>query len=104
MVIELVHIGFDNFLVMNRVVAIASLNSEPIKRTMQEAKTKGLLIDMTHGRRTKAVIFTDDEHVVLSALAPETISSRLQTGRGESYLVRGGSVLKPEQSDERGEP
>ena len=97
MVIELVHIGFDNFLAANRVIAIASVNSGPIKRAMQEAKTKGLLIDMTHGRRTKAIIFSDSGHVFLAALAPETITGRLQTSRV-------GTVLRPEQSDEKGEP
>ena len=97
MVMELVHIGFDNFLAMNRVIAIASINSEPIKRATQEAKNKGLLVDMTHGRRTKAVIFTDSGHIILAALAPETITGRLQVSRG-------GFVLRPEQSDERGEP
>jgi len=48
---------------MNRVIAIASVDSEPIKRAMQEAKNKGLLVDMTHGRKTKAVIFTDSGHI-----------------------------------------
>jgi len=96
MAIELVHIGFGNILAMKRVIAIASPNSAPIKRTIQEAKTKGLLIDMTNGRRTKAVIFTDSEHIILAALAPETISGRLQASRG-------GSVLRPEPSNEKGE-
>ncbi len=96
MVIELVHIGFDNFLAMNRVIAIASLNSEPIKRTIQEGKNKGLLVDMTHGRKTKAVIFTDSGYIFLTALAPETVSGRLQVGRG-------GSVPRLEPSDEKGE-
>jgi len=96
MVIELVHVGFGNVLAMNRVIAIASPNSAPTKRTMQEGKSKGLLIDMTNGRRTKAVIFTDSGHIVLAALAPETITGRLQ-------VTRGGSVLKAEQSDEKGE-
>ncbi len=97
MVIELIHIGFGNILAMNRVIAIASPNSAPIKRTIQEGKEKGLLIDMTSGRRTKAVIFTDSEHVILAALAPETIAGRLQAGRGDT-------VLRPEQSDEQDEP
>lgn len=97
MAIEMAHIGFDNFLAINRVIAIASVNSEPIKRIMQEAKSKGLLVDMTHGRKTKAIIFTDSGHIFLSALASETISGRLQVGRG-------GTVLNPEQSDEKGEP
>ena len=96
MVIDLVHVGFGNVLAMNKVIAIASPNSAPTKRTIQEGKNKGLLIDMTNGRRTKAVIFTDSDHIVLAALAPETITGRLQ-------VTRGGSVLKAEQSDEKGE-
>ena len=96
MVIELVHVGFGNVLAMNKVIAIASPNSAPTKRAIQEVKNKGLLIDMTNGRRTKAVIFTDSGHIVLAALAPETITGRLQ-------VIRGGSVLKSEQSDEKGE-
>jgi regulator of extracellular matrix RemA (YlzA/DUF370 family) len=91
---ELVHIGFGNILAMNRVIAIASPSSAPTKRTIQEARNNGFLIDMTNGRRTKAVIFTDSKHVVLAALAPETIIGRLQVSRG-------GSVLKLEQGDEK---
>ena len=78
--IELVHIGFNNMLAMNRVIAIASPNSAPTKRTIQDGRTKGLLIDMTNGRRTKAVIIADSGHVILAALAPDTIAGRLQTG------------------------
>ena len=96
MVIELVHIGFGNILAMNRVVAIASPNSAPTKRTIQEGRNKGLLIDMTNGRKTKAVVIADSGHIVLAALAPETIASRSQTGRGSS-------VLRPEQSDDKDE-
>ena len=95
--VELVHIGFSNIIAMNRVIAIASPNSAPTKRTIQEGRNKGLLIDMTNGRRTKAVIFTDSGHIVLAALAPETIAGRLQ-------ISRGGSVLRPEPSDERDIP
>jgi len=95
-VIELVHVGFGNVLAMNKVIAIASPNSAPTKRAIQEGKNKGLLIDMTNGRRTKAVIFTDSGHIVLAALAPETMTGRLQ-------VTRVGSVLKPEQSDEKSE-
>jgi regulator of extracellular matrix RemA (YlzA/DUF370 family) len=97
MVIELVHIGFGSVLAMNKVIAIVSPNSAPIKRIIQEGRNKGLLIDMTSGRRTKAVIFTDSGHVVLAALAPETIAGRLQTSRESSVLI-------PEQEDEKGEP
>ena len=81
--IELIHIGFGNILAMNRVIAIASPNSAPIKRTISESRDKGLLIDMTSGRKTKAVIFTDSEHIVLAALAPETIAGRLLSSRQE---------------------
>ncbi len=81
MSIELVHIGFGNILAMNRVTAIASPNSAPTKRTIQEARNKGMLVDMTGGRRTKAVIYTDSWHIILAALAPETIASRSQVSR-----------------------
>ncbi len=91
MVIELVHVGFGNILAMNRVIAIASPNSAPTKRTIQDGRNKGLLIDMTSGRRTKAVIFTDSGHIVLAALAPETIAARLQVSRGGSGLGAGQS-------------
>ena len=103
MTMELVHVGFSNILVMNRVMAIASPNSAPTKRTIQEGRNKGLLIDMTNGRRTKAVVFTDSGHIILVALAPETIAGRLQASRAESYAGRGGSVLRLEPSDEKGE-
>ncbi len=97
MSIEPIHIGFGNILAMNRVIAIVSPNSAPVKRTIQEGRNKGLLIDMTNGRRTKAVIVTDSGHIILAALAPETIAGRLQVSRG-------GSGLRFEQSDEKGEP
>lgn len=99
MSIELVHIGFNNTIVMNRVIAIASPNSAPTKRTIHEARSKGLLIDMTNGRRTKAVIITDSGHIVLAALAPETISGRLHSTKAESDGDRGGSLLTAEKKD-----
>ncbi len=89
---EMVHVGFGNILSMNRVIAIAAPNSAPTKRTIQEARSKSLLIDMTNGRRTKAVIFMDSGHVVLAALAPETITGRLQGSRS--------SILRAELEDE----
>ncbi len=112
MVIELVHIGFGNILAMSRVIAIAPPNSAPTRRAIQEGKNKGLLIDMTSGRRTKAVIITDSGHIILAALAPETIAGRLQASRAEghqtatplSYAGRGGSMLSPEQSNEKDKP
>ena len=97
MLIELIHIGFGNIIAMNRVIAIASPNSAPTKRAIQESRNKGLLIDMTNGRRTKAVIATDSGHFILAALAPETIAGRQQASRGSP-------VLKPELTDEKDEP
>ena len=97
MVIELIHIGFGNMVDMSRVVAMASPNSAPTKRTIQEGRNNGRLVDMTSGRRTKAVIFTDSGHILLVALAPETIAGRLQASRG-------GSIVRMEQSDEKNEP
>ncbi len=96
MVMKPVHVGFGNILAMNRVIAIVSPNSAPTKRAIQEGKGKGLLIDMTNGRRTKAVIITDSGHIILAALAPETIAGRLQASQRDS-------VIELEQSDEKGE-
>ena len=104
MTIELVHIGFSNIVAMNRVIAIALPNSAPTKRVIQEGKSKGLLIDMTNGRRTKAVIFSDSGHIILSALAPETIAGRLRVSRAEGYAGRGEPALRPEPSYEKYEP
>jgi len=103
MTIELVHIGFSNIVAMNRIVAIALPNSAPTKRVIQEGRNKGLLIDMTNGRRTKAVIFSDSGHIILSALAPETIAGRLRVSRAEGYAGRGEPALILEPSDEKGE-
>ena len=81
MSIELVHVGFNNIVVMNRVVAIASPTSAPTKRMVQEGRNKGMLIDLTNGRRTKAVLIMDSGHIVQGALAPETIAGRLQASQ-----------------------
>ena len=94
--VELVHIGFGNIVSINRVIAMASPNSAPTKRTIQEGRSKGMLVDMTNGRRTKVVIFVDSGHIILAALAPETISGRLQT-------TRVNPVLKPDRVDETDE-
>ena len=86
MTMEPVHVGFGNILAVNRVIAIVSPNSAPTKRAVQEGRNKGLLIDMTNGRRTKAVIITDNGHIILAALAPETIAGRLQASRENPAL------------------
>jgi regulator of extracellular matrix RemA (YlzA/DUF370 family) len=75
--IRLVNIGFGNIVSANRIVAIVSPESAPIKRMIGEARDQGMLIDATYGRRTRAVIFTDSDHVILSAVQPETVAHRL---------------------------
>ena len=77
MEIKLINIGFGNIVSANRIVAIVSPESAPIKRIIQEARDRGMLIDATYGRRTRAVIITDSDHVVLSAVQPETVAHRL---------------------------
>ena len=75
--IKLINIGFGNIVSANRVVAIVSPESAPIKRIIQEARDGERLIDATYGRRTRAVIVMDSDHVILSAVQPETISNRV---------------------------
>jgi regulator of extracellular matrix RemA (YlzA/DUF370 family) len=75
--IRLINIGFGNIVAANRIVAIVSPESAPIKRIIQEARDRGMLIDATYGRRTRAVVITDSDHVVLSAVQPETVAHRL---------------------------
>lgn len=75
--IKLINIGFGNIVSANRVVAIVSPESAPIKRIIQEARDGERLIDATYGRRTRAVIVMDSDHVILSAVQPETIANRV---------------------------
>lgn len=77
--IKLINIGFGNMVSANRIIAVVSPESAPIKRLIQETREKGLLIDATYGRKTRAVIVTDSEHIVLTAVQPETIGNRLDT-------------------------
>lgn len=74
---ELVHVGFGNIVAMNRVVAMVSPTSAPIKRLVQEGKTNNIIIDMTGGRRTRSVLITDSGHIILAAISAETIAGRL---------------------------
>lgn len=75
--IKLVNIGFGNYVSANRMIGIVSPESAPIKRIVQDAKDRGMLIDATYGRRTRAVIVTDSDHIILSAVQPETVAHRL---------------------------
>ena len=74
---KLINIGLGDMVSPNRLVAIVSPESAPIKRIIQDAKERGTLIDATYGRRTRAVIVTDSDHVILSAVQPETVANRL---------------------------
>jgi len=85
--IKLVNIGFGNIVAANRIVAIVSPESAPIKRIIQEAREKGVLIDATYGRRTRAVIVVDSSHVILSAVQPETVANRLSSKEAVSEDV-----------------
>ncbi len=73
---KLINIGFGNMVSSDRLLAMVSPESAPIKRIVQEAKERGMLIDATYGRRTQAVLVMDTDHVILSAIAPETIAGR----------------------------
>ncbi|HEY3314015.1 MAG TPA: DUF370 domain-containing protein [Bacillota bacterium] len=79
MEIKLINIGFGNIVSANRIVAIVSPESAPIKRIIQEARDRGMLIDATYGRRTRAVVITDSDHIILSAVQPETVANRLSS-------------------------
>ena len=74
---KLINIGFGSMIAANRVLAIVSPDSAPVKRVVQEAKERGMLIDASYGHKTKAVILMDTDHVILSALEPETLAARL---------------------------
>lgn len=77
MPVKLINIGFGNIVSANRIIAIVSPESAPVKRLIQEARDKGILIDATYGRRTRAAIITDSDHIILSAVQPETVAQRL---------------------------
>lgn len=83
--IKLVNIGFGNIVAANRIISIISPESAPIKRIIQEARDKGMLVDATYGRRTRAVVVVDSGHIILSAVQPETVANRLvaQTAASE---------------------
>ena len=73
---KLIGIGFGSMIAANRVLAIVDPDSAPIKRVVQEARDRGMLIDASYGRKTQAVILMDTDHVILSALTPETLQQR----------------------------
>lgn len=74
---KLINIGFGNMVAAGRLLAIVSPESAPIKRIIQDAKERGTLIDATYGRRTRAVLVMDSDHVILSSIQPETVANRM---------------------------
>lgn len=76
---KLINIGFGNIVSAQRIISIVSPESSPIKRVIQTARDRNMLIDATYGRRTRAVIITDSDHVILSAVQPETVAQRLSS-------------------------
>jgi regulator of extracellular matrix RemA (YlzA/DUF370 family) len=74
---KLINIGFGNIISANRLVAIVSPESAPIKRIIQDARDRGMLIDATYGRRTRSVVVMDSKHIILSAILPEKLATRL---------------------------
>jgi len=78
---ELVHVGFGNFLAVNKVLAIVTPGSAPIQRMIREGKKRGSIIDITSGRRTKAAVFTDTGTIILVAITPEALAGRVSASR-----------------------
>lgn len=75
---KLINIGFGNMVASDRIIAIVSPESSPIKRIIHETEDKGMLVNATYGRRTRAVLITDSGHIILSALQPETVAHRTE--------------------------
>lgn len=81
---KLINIGFGNMVAAGRLVAIVGPESAPIKRIIQDAKERGTLIDATYGRRTRAVLVMDSDHVILSSVQPETVANRMTDDEEET--------------------
>ena len=83
---KLINIGYGNVVVAGRIIAVISPESAPVKRIIQDAKEKGNLIDATYGRRTRAVIITDSNRIILSSVQPETVAGRLEDSEDEKEI------------------
>ncbi len=97
--VKLINIGFGNIVSANRMIAIVSPESAPIKRIIQDARDRGMLIDATYGRRTRAVIITDSDHVLLSAVQPETVAHRMESKTED----KAEEEFDSEETEEEGE-
>ncbi|MCD6420184.1 MAG: DUF370 domain-containing protein [Synergistetes bacterium] len=83
MAIRFINVGFGSMVSANRIIAVVSSNSSPIKKIKEEARDNGKLIDVTHGRRTRSIIIMDSGHIILSALHSDTISGRINSNEPE---------------------
>ena len=84
---KLINIGYGNYVAASRVVALVAPDSAPIKRIIRDAQERSMLIDATYGRRTRAVVITDSEHVVLCAMQPETLAHRWTLSRTTAWAI-----------------
>ena len=82
---KLINIGFGSMISASRVLAVVAPDSAPIKRVVQEARERGMLIDASYGRKTKSVILMDTDHVILSAITPEAVSTRWRDKQNTHY-------------------
>jgi hypothetical protein len=96
---KFINIGYGNMVAVDRIVTLVSPDSAPIKRLIQDAKDDGRVIDVTCGRKTRAVIITDSEHVVLSALQAETIANRLDNESGND-AAESAEDMNPDAEDD----
>ena len=96
---QLINIGFGNIVSANRIVAIVSPESAPIKRLVQEAKDNKVVVDATYGRRTRAVLIMDSGHIILSAVQPETVAGRVDKDIGVTPVT----TEIPEEKDDKEE-
>ena len=93
---KLINRGYGNYVAASRVVALVAPDSAPIKRIIRDAQERSMLIDATYGRRTRAVVITDSEHVVLCAMQPETLAHRLDAQSDDSL----GDIDEPSDDED----
>lgn len=96
---KLINVGYGNMVSVSHIIAIVSPDSAPIKRMVQDAKERGTAIDATFGRRTKAVIVTDSDHVILSAIQPKHIANRMNDHEDDAQETA-GSMDESEENEE----
>ena len=97
---KLVNIGFGNMVCIDRVIAIVVPESAPIKRIVSESKDRGLCIDATYGRKTRTVLITDTDHVILSALQPDTVRRRVENSADDRTAAESGAIDADDEADE----